>query len=116
MPKHQTLPVVQQQIEELQRRASALRESEKAGVIDRIKHAIAVYGITAPDLGFTVATRGAARGRRGKAKSAVGVAKYSDGNGNAWSGRGTRPRWLREALLAGKSLQDFEVSRSANEA
>ncbi|VTU42713.1 MULTISPECIES: H-NS family nucleoid-associated regulatory protein [unclassified Variovorax] len=32
---------------------------------------------------------------------------YSDNAGNNWSGMGPRPRWLREALEAGKSLDDF---------
>jgi DNA-binding protein H-NS len=33
--------------------------------------------------------------------------KYKDDAGNAWSGRGPKPGWLRSALESGKSLEDF---------
>jgi DNA-binding protein H-NS len=33
--------------------------------------------------------------------------KYKDNAGNAWSGRGPKPGWLRSALESGKSLEDF---------
>jgi DNA-binding protein H-NS len=35
------------------------------------------------------------------------TAKYSDGQGNSWSGVGKRPYWLRDALLAGSALEEF---------
>jgi DNA-binding protein H-NS len=35
--------------------------------------------------------------------------KYRDTGGNEWSGRGSQPRWLAEAIAGGKSLQDFSV-------
>jgi DNA-binding protein H-NS len=37
----------------------------------------------------------------------VSVAKYKDGAGNSWTGRGPKPGWLRAAIDAGKSLEDF---------
>jgi DNA-binding protein H-NS len=37
----------------------------------------------------------------------VSVARYKDDAGNSWSGRGPKPGWLRVALEAGKSLEDF---------
>lgn len=45
------------------------------------------------------------------AKKAVinGPAKYADEHGNTWSGKGRHPKWLKEALSAGKSLADFEI-------
>lgn len=102
-----------QQIEELKAEAERLKREEVGGVIDRIKEAIAHYGLTAADLGLA---RGGGRPGR-KAKSAGGDAaprakpsgqvKYRDANGNVWGGRGPRPRWLREALQAGKTLRDF---------
>jgi DNA-binding protein H-NS len=47
----------------------------------------------------------AAKGRPARAAGA----KYSDGKGGEWVGRGPRPRWLREALAAGRSLDDFAL-------
>jgi len=35
---------------------------------------------------------------------------YSDGAGKSWTGRGPQPRWLKEAIAGGKSLQDFLAS------
>lgn len=36
--------------------------------------------------------------------------KYRDpATGEAWSGRGLKPRWLADALAAGRTLADFEV-------
>ena len=36
--------------------------------------------------------------------------------GDAWTGRGTRPRWLREALDAGAMLEDFLVGEETGPA
>lgn len=37
---------------------------------------------------------------------------YRDENGHSWSGMGPQPRWLKEALSAGASLEQFAVQRS----
>ncbi len=38
------------------------------------------------------------------------AAKYKDDSGNAWSGRGSQPKWLRAAIEGGKKLEDFAVA------
>ena len=50
----------------------------------------------------------AARAKSKKPKAAVA---YRDpkNSGNTWAGRGARPRWLKEALEKGASLDDFKV-------
>jgi DNA-binding protein H-NS len=112
-----TYTQVVKQIESLKREAEVLRRKEVDGVVVRIKDAIAHYGLTAADLGLkgraasaaTAATKGPKK-RRGKAKAKPApVAKFRDEAGNTWVGRGPRPRWLREALVSGKSLADFAV-------
>jgi len=35
--------------------------------------------------------------------------KYRDDAGNAWSGRGLKPKWLSAAIAGGKRLEDFAV-------
>jgi DNA-binding protein H-NS len=103
---------LQTQIETLQRQAEQLKAKEIDGVVSRIKVAIAHYGLTAEQLGLGASTRrGRAAGKK-RASGAAGVAKYADGQGRSWSGRGPRPAWLREALAAGKSLQDFDASQA----
>lgn len=102
---------IQKKIALLQRQADSLREKEVAGVVERIKVAIAHYGLTAPQLGFGAAgasPKAASRNR--KEKAVATAARFSDGDGGTWSGRGPRPGWLREALAAGKSLDDFRVA------
>lgn len=115
----QTYQQIQRQIETLQRQAEKLKQSEVAGVVDRIKVAIAHYGLTAEQLGFGAGKADSAKERKRVSKGAVGAPKhtksaaYADDNGNVWGGRGPRPRWLREAIAAGKSLEDFATSASA---
>lgn len=138
-----TYEKLQRQIATLQAQADKLRRKEVDEVIERMRTAIAFYGITAQELGFsdgaapmrTKAARGAAAkpaakesgagkharksprksarksaGRRGKAASASQEARYRDENGNAWVGRGKRPQWLRDALAAGRTLDEFRVA------
>lgn len=53
----------------------------------------------------------AASGRAaGSIKGTKVAAKYKDSEGNTWSGRGSRPRWLRAAIEAGKTLEDFAIA------
>jgi DNA-binding protein H-NS len=98
-----TYAQILEQIEALKEQAEKVRREEIADVVERIKQAISAYGITAADLGF--------QGKRGRPKGSgaarKGGVKYRDDKGNVWGGRGPRPRWLREALAAGRSLGDF---------
>jgi DNA-binding protein H-NS len=106
---------LQRQIEALQKEADALKAKEREGVIERMKEAIAAYGITAADLGLPGRQGGSASfprsGMRTKAKSAAGAAAYADSAGNTWGGRGPRPKWLRDALANGAKLEDFASRR-----
>jgi DNA-binding protein H-NS len=48
-----------------------------------------------------------------KAKSGAGrkiPIKFRDAHGNAWSGRGSQPRWLTAAIAQGAKLEDFRVA------
>ncbi|RZL68636.1 MAG: hypothetical protein EOP77_00640 [Variovorax sp.] len=92
-----TYAQIQEEIAVLQKKAEELKQAEMHGVIERIKLAIQHYGITADQLFDGVASQAAA-----------GSVKYADGSGNFWSGRGPRPRWLREALASGVSLETLE--------
>lgn len=98
----QTLATIQKQIAQLQAQAAQLRIAEKAGVIAKIRDAIAAYGITPHELFGRRTERSTVAATRGKS-----VAKYADANGNTWGGRGPRPRWLREALKSGSTLSEF---------
>jgi DNA-binding protein H-NS len=96
-----------EQIAQLRKQAEELRNQERAAVIDDIRAKIAEYGLSAADL--KLATRGAT-GKRSGASPAKAAVKYRGPNGEGWSGgRGRKPRWVTEALAAGKSLSDFEI-------
>lgn len=112
---------LKKQIAALEAEAERLRGQEVADVVARIKEAIAAYGLTAADLGLTTSGRGrASKGRAVGASAGPGVkrraksprstgAKYRNDQGQTWGGRGPRPKWLRDAIASGKSLQDFAV-------
>lgn len=123
--KKRTLAAVEAQIAKLQREAQALRKAEIAGVVERIRVAIAHYSITAEDLGLGAVRRKAPSKVPGKAakldkpkraagpaKKTIGVAKYGDGQGKTWTGRGTRPKWFVAALAAGKTADDLLLTKA----
>jgi DNA-binding protein H-NS len=102
-----TYAQLQKQIASLETKAQQLKRAEVSGVIAKIKEAIAVYGLTATDLfaGKSVETSK----RKPRSGKPTGF-KYADTQGNTWVGMGKRPQWLRDALAAGKSLDDFLVN------
>lgn len=105
---------IQRQIEALQAEAEKLRRKEVDEVIGRIRQAIDHYGLTAADLGLGRAApaprKAKAAGRRKAApKAAATAAAYRNEAGQTWAGRGKRPQWLRDALEAGHSLDEFRV-------
>jgi DNA-binding protein H-NS len=113
-----TYAQIVKQIEILKQDAEKVRRKEIEGVVGRIREAIAVYNLTAEDLGFGTkpkrAVKAAAPGKRragkaAKAAKAPAVVKYRNEAGGTWGGRGKRPQWLRDALAAGKTLADFAV-------
>jgi DNA-binding protein H-NS len=111
-----TYAQIVKQIETLKHDAEKARRKEMDGVIGRIREAITVYQLTAEDLGFGARPKKApksaapARRRGGKAAAkAPTVIKFRNESGGTWGGRGKRPQWLRDALLAGKTLADFAV-------
>jgi len=97
-----------EQIAQLRKQAEELRNQERSGVIDELRKKIAEYGLTAADLKL-LGGRTAKRGP-GIEKPPKAAAKYRGPEGETWSGgRGRKPRWVTEALAAGKSLADFEI-------
>ena len=114
-----TYAQVVKQIESLKQEADKLRRQEIEGVVARIREAIDHYGLTAEDLGLasksgrpSKAAGAAAKTRRKPVRTKTAKArpvKFRDEAGRTWGGIGKRPQWLRDALAAGKTLQDFAV-------
>ncbi len=52
-------------------------------------------------------------GRKGPAKGSKVEPKFRGPEGETWSGRGLKPRWLQAALKEGKTLDDFRIEGAA---
>jgi len=99
----------EEQIAQLRKQAEELRNHERAGVIEELRKKIAEYGLSAADLKLG-GTRAPATKRSAGTPAPKAEAKYRSPNGETWSGgRGRKPRWVTEALAAGKSLSDYEI-------
>ena len=92
----------------LEKQIAAAQTQERSAAIAQIKDLMAQYGLTVADLGGKPApTKPSGKGPR---KGSKVPAKYRDpATGQAWSGRGLHPKWLREALAQGRKLSDFAV-------
>lgn len=107
------------QISKLQSQAQTLRSKEKAGVVARIREAIAHYEITPHELfgavtpkpGRVVVTSAGAAKKARKTGKPARAAKYGDGTGRTWSGVGKRPNWFKDALAAGKIAEDLLIAK-----
>ena len=99
-----TLDQLIAQAQKLNQQISELRKSERSRAIAEIQQIMATHGLTPQDL--------ADASKSSKRSGLIGkpvAAKFADGNGNSWSGRGLKPRWLTAALNDGKKLEDFAV-------
>jgi len=100
---------LEQQTAALIKQIEEQQHAEKSGAIEKVKAIMAEYGLTIADLQDT-----GKRGRKSgtttpKAAGSKVAAKYKDDQGNSWSGRGLKPKWLTAALAAGKKIEDFAV-------
>jgi len=109
MVRKRTALEIDAEIAKLQRGREETRVAEKAGVIARMKEAIAYYGITAADLGLDGLSRNA-YGTAKRLRPEVGRVKYKDDAGHTWSGFGRKPKWFVEALANGKAEADLRVA------
>ncbi|THF65384.1 H-NS histone family protein [Pseudothauera rhizosphaerae] len=98
------------QIEALQKQAEAIREAEITSVIAEIRQKIRDYELTAADLGFGAI--GPAKEERIKQPTtrASVKPKYRDPvSGKTWPCRGMMPKWMKAALEAGHTREEFLI-------
>lgn len=100
----------EEQIAQLRKQAEELRNHERSGIIEQMRQQIAEYGLTAADLKLSERASRTTKVSQ-KTKKTPAPAKYQNADGQTWSGgRGRKPGWVTEALAAGRSLSDFEIS------
>jgi len=128
MDSTMTYAEITREIERLKQEAERVRRAEHQAAIEMIRSKMDELGLTIADLGFSAAEIADAAGlarrprrRRGADGTAASTAgdrrtivepKYRDPmSGATWSGRGRPPRWLSEAVEAGRSREEFLISQ-----
>jgi len=95
---------LKQKAEKLMAEAEQMRKKEISDVIADIREKMKAYGLTPRDIGLAANTRKRSSGATAK------TVKYRGPNGETWSGgRGRKPKWVKDALKAGKKIEDFAV-------
>ena len=93
----------------LEEQIKALVETQRAEAIAKVRVLMQENGLSLADIGSGTKS-GAVSAGKNQAKTPKKVAaKYRDGAGNAWSGRGLQPKWLKAAIAAGKKIEDFAI-------
>jgi len=75
-------------------------ERKRDSMIAYLRHRMEEFGITPEDLASALALEQAAQT----------TARYRSATGDEWNGTGEMPRWLKQAISAGQSIQHFELS------
>ena len=118
MPRSLSLETIQARINELQKKADAIKTKAKPGV-EKVVALIKKHKLTPDDLkdAFSAkrgrsakATKGKNKAKRtSKLKAKKVPVKFRDDKGNKWSGRGMTPKWILAAEKAGKDRSLFAV-------
>ncbi len=93
---------------ELERQIAQLNSKGRQDAIDEIRQIMIAHGLTSDDISTPARGRKVGTKLDGSERKAV-APKYKDDQGNQWTGRGLKPRWLSAALASGKKLEDFAV-------
>ncbi len=87
----------------LELQIASARADSRSKAIAEARTLMAEHGLAATDIAPARDSRGKTAG---VARGRVPV-KFKDGQGNTWSGRGLKPKWLTAALAAGGKIEDY---------
>lgn len=93
---------------DLERQIAQLNSKGRQEAIDEIRKIMTEHGLSSDDIASSARARKVGMKLDGTERKAV-AAKFKDDQGNQWTGRGLKPRWLTAALAVGKTLDDFAV-------
>ena len=91
----------------LEAKIAEIQHEARAEAILKVKALMAENGLTTADISGRTSIAKPEGGLPAKAKVAVKFRNVA--TGDAWTGRGPRPRWLKAALEAGAKIGDFAV-------
>lgn len=94
---HPSIRELQKQLGQLNLLVEETKQQEKQARLKQIADDVKAYGITEIEL---LRAAGFVKSKRQK----VPAMYYDPDNGNTWSGRGKRPKWLE-----GKNLDDYLI-------
>jgi DNA-binding protein H-NS len=94
------------QKDDLERQIAAAKSRSRDEAIAKIRTLMQENGLSVSDL--TTLKPKKQVSSTGHIRKPVAT-KYKDGQGNSWTGRGLKPKWLTAALSDGKALEDFKV-------
>lgn len=93
---------------EIEKKITDAQREERGVAVAKVRALMAEHGLTAADVsGRAAGTRASGGGSRAGGKVA---AKYRNAaTGEAWTGRGLQPKWLKAAIAGGAKLEDFAI-------
>lgn len=80
---------------------SETTERQRGDAIAQVRSLMADYGLTTADL--------SSRLPKAAKVSKVAVKYRNQATGETWSGRGLQPKWLKAAIAAGATMEEFHV-------
>ena len=99
-----------QEIEDLEKALSLAKKKADQAKLEHHQESVAKVlnlmnstGVTIEDL------KNPPKIKIARQKKGTMPAKYADGQGNSWSGKGPMPQWLKNAAAAGKKLDDYII-------
>ena len=92
---------------DLEKQIADVQREERNNAIAKVRAMMAEFGLTAADIAGKVSAVRASGAAKPTGKVA---AKYrNNATGDAWTGRGLQPKWLKAALAAGAKIEDFMI-------
>ena len=98
-------------IDEAQAKRAEKVEVEKAALLTEFRERAAAIGVTIESLIPPSGRLGQPRSRPTETTGIV-PAKYRGPNGEEWSGRGRKPRWLETLIAEGRESTEFLIDQA----
>ena len=108
---NEILETIQEQIEALQKQAQEIKAKEFTSALTKTQTLINNYGIQVSDLRFPRVTENRSNSEaKDKKVTQKAPIKYRGPNGETWTGRGLKPRWITTLMDSGTALESLLVA------